>query len=86
MKGIMRVYQVLGVSMRVMQSSWGCLAGVSTQNGKIFPATFTDKGPYLVLRSTRIFTGAQQVRVRGMPGKQIHVSVLKLIFANASYA
>lgn len=35
--------------------------GVSTQTGKIFPATFTDKGPYLVLRSTRVFTGAQQM-------------------------
>ncbi|XP_076028322.1 N-terminal amidohydrolase 1 [Oratosquilla oratoria] len=35
--------------------------GVSMQTGKIFPASFTDKGPYLVLRSTRIFTGAQQM-------------------------
>ncbi|KAL7640312.1 UNVERIFIED_CONTAM: hypothetical protein RMT77_009727 [Armadillidium vulgare] len=35
--------------------------GVSVQNGNIFPAKFSDRGPYLTLRSTRIFTGAQQM-------------------------
>jgi len=36
--------------------------GVNIKTGEIFPATFPDKGPEMLLRSARNFTGGQNVR------------------------
>ncbi|KAF2360913.1 Protein N-terminal asparagine amidohydrolase [Trinorchestia longiramus] len=42
---------------------WPIVKGIAvgTQSGKIFPAAFADKGPHIEIRSSRIFTGAQQM-------------------------